>query len=51
MTRDIDIVSHSELQLNDARNLIASVPALDWPYVEQWASELGVTGLLAEVRP
>lgn len=42
--------SHSETQLNDARNLIAFVPALDWPYVERWAAELGVAALLDEVR-
>ena len=42
--------SHSELQLNDARNLIASVPAIDWPYIERWASELTVGTLLDEVR-
>jgi hypothetical protein len=42
--------SHSELQLNDVRNIIASVPAIDWPYVEHWASELSVATLLDEVR-
>jgi hypothetical protein len=42
--------SHSELQLNDARNLIASVLAIDWPYTERWASELSVATLLDEVR-
>ena len=42
--------SHSELQLKDVRNLIASVPTIDWPYVERWASELSVATLLDQVR-
>jgi len=42
--------SHSELQLSDVKNLIASVQIIDWPYVERWASELSVATLLAEVR-
>jgi len=42
--------SHSELQLGDARNIIAAVTDLDWPYLEHWAEELGVASLLAEVR-
>jgi hypothetical protein len=42
--------SRSELQLKDARNLIACAADLDWPYVERWAADLGVTLLLAEVR-
>lgn len=43
--------SHSELQLRDVRNLIASVPGLDWNYLDRWAADLTVTDLLAEVRP
>jgi predicted nucleotidyltransferase len=42
--------SRSELQLNDARNLIESVPDLDWSHVEKWAKDLSVSDLLAEVR-
>ena len=42
--------SRSELQLGDARNLIACVPDLDWPYLTHWAAELSVAALLAEVR-
>jgi hypothetical protein len=42
--------SHSELQLNDVKNLIASVSTIDWPYVDAWASELSVAALLDEVR-
>lgn len=42
--------SHSELQLTDARNVIACVPDLDWPYIERWAAALAIGDLLAEVR-
>jgi hypothetical protein len=42
--------TRSELQLRDARNLIVSVDALDWNYIEKWAKELTVSNLLAEVR-
>jgi len=42
--------TRSELQLRDARNLIASVDALDWEYIERWATDLGVSDLLTEVR-
>jgi hypothetical protein len=42
--------SHSELQLRDVRNLIASLADLDWQYIEKWARELGVSDLLSEVR-
>jgi len=42
--------SHSALQLGDARNLIASLPTLDWTYIEHWAEQLSVSNLLAEVR-
>ena len=42
--------SQSEVQLRDVRSLIACVPDLDWPYLERWATELGVGALLAEVR-
>jgi hypothetical protein len=42
--------SHSALQLGDVRNLIDSVQSLDWEYIERWATELGVTDLLQEVR-
>jgi hypothetical protein len=43
--------SRSELQLSDVRQIIGAQPALDWPYVERWAEELRVLGLLGEVRP
>jgi hypothetical protein len=42
--------SRSELQLRDARTLIACRPDLDWAYVDRWAGELSVSALLAEVR-
>lgn len=42
--------SQSELQLRDARNLVASVTDLDWAYLDRWAGELTVTALLAAVR-
>jgi hypothetical protein len=41
----------SELQLRDCRNLVvANGDTLDWPYLERWAKELGVTDWLAGVR-
>jgi hypothetical protein len=42
--------SHSEMQLNDIRNIIASVTNLDWTYINHWAIALSVTELLSEVR-
>jgi len=42
--------SRSELQLTDVRNLIGSVDGLDWSYLDQWAADLSVSQLLAEVR-
>jgi hypothetical protein len=42
--------SHSEMQLNDVRGLINSVNTLDWHYIREWATQLDVTALLAEVQ-
>lgn len=42
--------SQSEMQLNDVRNLIASVHQLDWGYLNHWATELTVTNMLTQVR-
>ncbi len=42
--------TRSELQLGDVRNLILSVPDLDWGYVEKWANQLRLDDLLAKVR-
>jgi hypothetical protein len=41
----------SELQLRDCHSLVAlNASLIDWPYVERWAADLGVSGLLDEVR-
>jgi len=40
----------SEVQMNDARSLIASVRAIDWAYVAVWAEKLGLKDLVHEVR-
>jgi hypothetical protein len=40
--------SHSELQLRDAANLLQT--GCDTSYLDRWAAELGLAGLLAEVR-
>jgi hypothetical protein len=42
--------SHSEIQLQDVRNLISSVAHLDWTYIERWATELTLSELLREVQ-
>jgi hypothetical protein len=42
--------SRSELQLRDVRNVITAQPALDWPYLDEWAARLGLRDLLSEVR-
>jgi len=41
----------SELQRRDAQQLAASVRDMDWEYLRAWASELGLSALLAEVEP
>lgn len=41
----------SELQLHDCRGLVAlNASSIDWPYMEHWATDLGVSDLLEEVR-
>lgn len=40
--------SHSELQIRDVRELLASGIALDREYLEDWAQVLGVTASLSE---
>ncbi len=40
----------SELQLRDCQSLVRLNPALDWPYVERYASLLGVTDLVRNLR-
>ncbi len=42
--------SRSAVQLDDARNLVASVPDLDQGYLRRWAADLTVTELLEEVQ-
>ncbi len=42
--------SHSEMQLQDVRNLIKSVADLDWTHIGRWAEALTVSELLREVR-
>ena len=41
--------SHSEMQLNDIRNLLASVPDLDVDYIKHWATELNVMHLWSQL--
>jgi len=43
--------SRSEQQRQDVVNVVASVPTLDWDYLERWAGELAVAEQLSEVRP
>ncbi len=44
--------SGSERQLRDVRSLLAiQGPSMDTAYLERWAAVLGVSDLLAEVRP
>jgi len=40
----------SELQRRDVRDMIASVPVLDWDYLEQWSDRPGLVSILREVR-
>lgn len=42
--------SGSELQLRDARTLVALVETLDWTYMEHWSHDLGVADRLQELR-
>jgi hypothetical protein len=42
--------AESEQQMRDVRLVVASVPELDWAYLERWAPAVGVADLLAEVR-
>jgi hypothetical protein len=42
--------SQSEMQLNDVRNLIASVHNLDWIYMNHWATELALTDMLNKMK-
>jgi hypothetical protein len=41
---------NSDLQRRDAAAIAASVPTLDWSYIDRWAQELGVISFLEELR-
>jgi hypothetical protein len=44
--------SGSERQIRDAAGVVAAWgEALDWDYLEQWAEELSVSDLMAQLRP
>jgi hypothetical protein len=40
----------SAIQLEDVRDVLQSVPDLDWAYLDAWAGELGLASMLSEVR-
>jgi hypothetical protein len=42
--------SHSQMQLDDVRNLLRSVENLDYAYLDRWADRLGLTELCREVQ-
>lgn len=42
--------SHSQLQLDDVRNLLRSVKDLDRTYLNQWVDRLGLTAVYREVQ-
>ncbi|MFA5138735.1 MAG: hypothetical protein WC728_05820 [Elusimicrobiota bacterium] len=42
--------SRSEMQLKDARSIVECVPGMDWDYLRRWSRELGIEGMLEEVR-
>jgi hypothetical protein len=42
--------SGSEIQRRDAKAIADSVACLDWEYLERWAGELGVGGMLHDLR-
>jgi len=44
-------VSHLESQFRDVSMMLASVPELDFAYLEKWAPQLGVLSKLTELRP
>ena len=43
--------THSELQLDDVRNLLRSVEDLDRTYLNQWVDRLELAALYCEVQP
>jgi hypothetical protein len=42
--------SRSEIQRRDVQSVLDAVPSVDRPYIEHWASELGVLALWQEVK-
>ena len=44
------VESLSELQLNDVRNLLKSVDALDKDYLKKWADYLGVYDIYEKAK-
>ena len=40
--------SHSEMQIKDVKNLIASVENLDYNYIKKWVKELGIENIFNE---
>lgn len=42
---------HSQLQLDDVRNLLRSVEDIDRTYLNQWVDRLGLAALYGEMQP
>lgn len=42
--------SHSEMQLKDVRNLLATVKDLDVPYIKRWGKKLDLSRIFNEVK-
>ncbi len=42
--------SQSELQLVDVRQMVSTVPDLDWEYMKKWAIVLGIESFLNEAK-
>ncbi len=40
--------SHSEMQINDVKNLMASVENLNYNYIKKWVKELGIENIFNE---
>ncbi len=40
--------SHSEMQIKDIKNLMASVENLDYNYIKKWVKELGIENIFNE---
>ncbi len=41
--------SRSEMQINDVKNLMASVEQIDYNYIKRWVKELGIENIFNEV--